>query len=131
MKKMFLAALFCVMGTIAANAQWFVNYTNCPVNVQQICVNTNPCAKILGPMVTLAPGAIIPIPFVPCNPGQETMYQVCWTNCPGICTIVSATPPPQICLAGVPFSAPLAPGCLPCGPATVTVDPFTGTLKVY
>ena len=131
MKRLILAALFCVFGAIAAKAQLLANNTNCPITIQQICVNVNPCTKILGPMITLMPGQVIPNPFPPCNPGQETMYQVCWRNCPNICTVVAATPPPTRCLVGIPNVAPLAPGCPPCGPATVSFDFMTGTLKVF
>lgn len=128
MKKLMLAAMFCVLGTVAAKAQWFANYTACDLTFQQFCVNTTPCAKVAGPTVTVLAGQVIPVPFAPCAPGQETLYLVCWVNCPGLCAAVSVTPPPQAC--PVPYSAPLPP-CFPCGPATVTADPFSGTVKVY
>src|SRR5688500_7103804 len=105
MKKLLLAAMFCVLGTIAAKAQWFANYTGCDITIQQICVNTTPCAKIAGPTVVVTAGSVIPVPFAPCSTTQETMYLVCWVNCPNLCTVVSVTPPPQICLAGVPYTA--------------------------
>lgn len=128
MKKLLLAAMFCIMGVVAANAQaMFVNYTACDVTIQQFCVNTTPCAKIAGPTVVVPAGAIIPVPFPPCAPGQETLYLVCWVNCPGICAAVSVSAP-QVC--PVPYTAPL-PACFPCPPATVSADPFTGTVKVY
>jgi hypothetical protein len=130
MKKLILAAACCIMGSVAVKAQVFANTTPCDVKIQQICVDVNPCAKNAGPSILLTSGTIIPIPFVPCTTTQETMYLVCWANCPNTCTVVSATPPPLICLAGVPYSAPMPP-CAVCGPATVTVDPFSGTLKVY
>jgi len=128
MKSLFLAALFCILGTVAAKAQWFANYTSCDVTIQQICVNTNPCQKVPGPVIVLTAGSVIPVPFTPCSTTQETMYLVCWVNCPNICTAVSVSQP-QIC--GVPYVGQLGPCGTGCGPATVATDPTTGTVKIY
>lgn len=127
MKKLFLAASFCLLGSIAAKAQWFVNYTGCDVTIQQICVDKF-CVATPGTPVLVTAGNTVPAPAF-CTAPLETTYQVCWVSCPGTCATVTVSTTPYKCPTELPFEAPLG-ACSPCGPSLVSADP-SGTVKIF
>ncbi len=127
MKTLVLLTMLCCI-TIVSKAQFIRNQTHCSLTVSQVCYNPPTCMKTLTATIAVPAGAVVPMPAA-CPAPQETAYMVCWAACPGTCTVVAATLPPVVCIAGMPMSAPLGP-CAPCPPVTVSYDPATGDLII-